>query len=138
MFDVKYTIVVPGAREPTQGTPGAAAFDLTAVSVREYDEDMYEYDTGLAFEIPPGYVGVVAPRSSVRSVRAWLANSVGIIDSDYRGTVKVTFYSATQPYQPGDRVAQIMFLPAPKAQLVFTDALSETQRGAGGHGSTGR
>lgn len=138
MFDVKYTIVEPGAREPTQGTAGAAAFDLTAVSVKEIDDDIYEYDTGLAFEIPPGYVGLVVPRSSVSNVRAWMANSVGVIDSDYRGTVRVRLYAATQPYDPGERVAQIMFLPVPTARLTYTDTLSETQRGAGGFGSTGR
>jgi dUTP pyrophosphatase len=98
-------------------------------------------DTGLAVEIPAGFVMLVFSRSGhgfKSGVR--LANSVGVIDSDYRGEVKVKLQndgSTNFEVMPGDRVAQAMLLPVPVVSLEWADELSDTERGANGHGSTG-
>lgn len=132
------------ARIPYYASAGAAAFDLTAVSWR-YDVagDFHEYGTGLAVEIPEGYVGLVYPRSSISKLNAMMANSVGVIDSDYRGELFCRFnevggddHVGTLPLV-GDRVAQMMIVELPKVILTQVDELSETERGAGGWGSTG-
>lgn len=122
---------------PTTATAGAGAVDLTAVRM-ETTMKYFEYKTGLALEIPPGHVGLIFPRSSISTTGAGLANSVGVIDSDYRGEVSVRFYSSTPPYQLGDRVAQLMVLPIPSVSFVEAEDLSETKRGEGSYGSTGR
>ena len=88
-------------------------------------------------EIPRGYVGLLFPRSSVSNKGAWLANSVGVIDSGYRGPVKVRLYGPKAPYQPGERVAQLMIMPVPYVSVQEVSELSDSQRGQGGFGSTG-
>ena len=131
---------------PSYAKDGDAGLDLTAVGF-EYDEklDAYVYHTGLAFEIPQGYVGFVYLRSSNRKTDAYLPNHVGVIDSGYRGEVLVTFKNRDNsrnainpPYLTGDRVAQIIIMPYPKVEFVEVEELSETERGEGGHGSTGK
>ncbi|MBO7692991.1 MAG: dUTP diphosphatase [Acholeplasmatales bacterium] len=129
---------------PSYAKKGDAGMDLTATSY-EYDENHknHIYGTGLAIEIPEGYVGLVFPRSSNRKTSAYLTNHVGIIDSGYRGEIMLTFKDRDalmidmQPYAIGDRIGQIMILPYP--QIVFTEVetLSSSERGTGGHGSTG-
>lgn len=125
---------------PTRKTTGAAGFDLTAVSM-EVSATMIKYDTGIAVEIPPGYVGLASPRSSICRVGLLQANSVGVIDSDFRGSISLVFYKNTQcivPYFPGDRIGQLMIVPIPEVEYVEVEELSETERGAGGYGSTGK
>ena len=137
---IKFKKLNQNAVIPKQGTAGAAGFDLTAVSI-EKNETMLKYDTGIAVEIPPGYVGLVFPRSSVCKTGLSLANSVGVIDSDFRGSISFVFYKNTQcivPYLPGDRIGQLLIVPIPEVEFVEVDELSETERGAGGYGSTGR
>ena len=98
------------------------------------------YDTGIAFEIPKDYVGLVFPRSSVFKKTLILKNSVGVIDSGYRGTIQVKFSSLRESnviYDVGDRVAQIMIIPRPSVELEEVDELSDSTRGTGGFGSTG-
>lgn len=137
---IKFKKLNPNAVIPSRKTTGAAGFDLTAVSI-EKNETMLKYDTGIAVEIPPGYVGLVFPRSSVCKTGLFLANSVGVIDSDYRGSISFVFYKPAVcivPYLPGDRIGQLVIVPIPEVEFVEVDDLSETERGAGGYGSTGK
>ena len=131
---------------PEYQSQGAACFDLVAATAKNKMEPtgpITEYDTGLAFEIPPGHVGLVFPRSSVTTkTTLMLGNGVGVIDSDYRGTVKLQFRHANpnfgQFYKEGERVGQMMILPIPLVQILEVDNLSGTERGEGGFGSTGK
>lgn len=137
---IKFKKLNPNAVIPKRGTIGAAGFDLTAIGL-EVTETTLKYDTGIAVEIPPGYVGLVFPRSSVCKTGLFLANSVGVIDSDYRGSISLVFYKPSVcivPYLPGDRIGQLVIVPIPAVEFVEVDDLSETERGAGGYGSTGK
>lgn len=127
---------------PTYAKDGDACLDLTAVSFRKDDKDNFIYGIGLAFEIPKGYVGLVFPRSSNRKTFVYLPNSVGVIDSGYRGEIEVTYKSrdfnqVDMPYKIGDRVAQIMIIPYPVVELIESEELSDSERGTGGFGHTG-
>lgn len=127
---------------PTYALEGDACLDITAISLRKDDKDNFIYGTGLAIEIPKGYVGLIFPRSSNRKTFVYLTNHVGVIDSGYRGEIEITFKSrdynqVDRPYNIGDKVAQLMIIPYPKVELVESDELSETVRGTGGHGHTG-
>lgn len=118
-----------------------ACFDLTAVSrdIR-YACGVVKYDIGLAFEIPVGYVGLVFPRSSVSNKDLILSNSVGVIDSGYRGSVSAVFriVSMMNIYEIGERVAQMMIIPVPHVEFEEVEELSESERKDGGYGSTGK
>ncbi len=100
------------------------------------------YGFGIAMEIPFGYVGLVFPRSSVRNQDLLLTNCVGVIDSGYRGELQATFKKTngldSLKYNVGDRAAQIIILPYPQVVMVESDELSDTERGDGGFGSTGK
>lgn len=119
-----------------------AGLDLVATSVEVDDDGNLVYGTGLAFEIPVGYVGLVFPRSSVSLRSLVMANSVGVIDSGYRGEVTAKFKPIGQylqnPYQIGERVAQLVIIPYPHVEFKEVDILSESERGTGGYGSTGK
>lgn len=126
---------------PKYAKDGDAGMDLVATSVTE--NDLYiEYDTGLAFEIPEGYVGLVFPRSSLSKYHLSLANAVGVVDSGYRGSVTARFKKTldqahANKYNVGDKIAQIIIMPYPTIEFEETDSLSSTERGAGGYGSSG-
>ena len=125
---------------PTYSNDGDAGMDLTICEIISEDSDSITYDFGLAFEIPHGYVGYVFPRSSIRKYDMLLTNSVGVIDSTYRGGVQGTFKKTggkNKTYQIGERAAQIIIMPYPKIFMVESDELSETVRGILGFGSTG-
>ena len=129
------------AQMPKRATDGAAGFDLTAVTCKYGDNGKVFYDTGIAVEIPDGYTGLVFQRSSVHKTGLMLCNAVGVIDADYRGSIQFVFrinYGSCSPYKAGDRIGQIVFVPIPAVELVESDELSETERGAGGYGSTGK
>ena len=128
---------------PTYSKEGDAGMDLTAVS-KEITDDYVSYKTGLSFEIPSGYVGLLFPRSSNSKKDLLLTNSVGVIDSGYRGEVELRFkpilngkLENIKTYEVGDRIGQIMIIPYPKIEFVETENLSQSQRGDGGFGSTG-
>jgi len=94
----------------------------------------------VAFEIPQGYVGLIFPRSSIYKTGLRLSNSVGVIDSGYRGEVKAVFDTSFPSYDwygLEDRAAQIIFMKLPDVQLIQADELSKSQRGEGGYGSSG-
>ena len=135
--------LVPEAAQPKFGKPGDAGADLVATSVDASSrEGQIVYGTGLAVEIPEGMVGLVFPRSSVRDKDLVLSNGVGVIDSGYRGEIMATFnlknpWSPDDVYKVGDRIAQLVIVPVPLITYVETKELSESNRGTGGHGSTG-
>lgn len=128
---------------PTYAHEGDGCMDITAVSINIVEEATYgyvEYDSGLAFEIPEGYVMLCFPRSSISETGLILSNSVAVIDSTYRGPVKARFkyIKGTKDYQVGDRIFQAMVLPYPKIVLEEVETLSESSRGEGGFGSTNK
>ena len=136
---------------PTYARHGDAGMDLTATS-KSYDEHGNVcYGTGLAFEIPHGYVGLLFPRSSNTKKDLILGNSVGVIDSGYRGEVVLKFkknYRHTynkhdelimqdvNDYEIGDRIGQIIIMPYPQVEFNLVDELSSSDRGVGAFGST--
>lgn len=125
---------------PTYSKEGDAGMDLTAVTLNETPYDI-TFGFGLALEIPKGYVGLIFPRSSIRKYDLLLTNSVGVIDSGYRGEIQATFKKTNRLdnfYKVGERVAQIMIIPYPSVKFNEVDELSDTDRGSGGFGSTGK
>lgn len=148
---VKIKKLHPNSVIPNYAKPGDAGMDLTAVS-KFFDEfGNICYGTGLAFEIPEGYVGLIFPRSSCSKKQLILANNVGVIDSGFRGEVVMKFkpslaldrgQCATDrltygTYNVGDRIAQMIIMPYPHIEFEEADKLSETDRGTDGYGSTG-
>ena len=128
---------------PSYSKAGDAAMDLTAISIEKDDDGNAVYGTGLAIEIPDGYVGLLFPRSSNSKTHLYLTNHVGVIDSGYRGEIKFKFrpingFIDARVYAKYDRVGQLIILPYPQIELVESDELSETERGDGGFGSTGK
>lgn len=155
---VKIKKLHPDAVIPSYAHATDCGMDLTAVS-RTFDEyGNVVYGFGLAFEIPEGYAGFIFPRSSNYKSGLLLTNCVGIVDSGYRGEVMAKFvtrlnypsyenenkskirhiYDEDKTYNIGDRVAQMVILPYPKVEFVEVDELSNSDRGDGGYGSTGR
>jgi dUTP pyrophosphatase len=131
-----------GAIMPSYSKEGDAGLDLTAISkIFSYNYNYIEYGTGVHVEIPEGYVGLVFPRSSISKYGISLSNSVGVIDSNYRGEIKFRFRRlafSKNVYNIGDRIGQLIIIPYPKINFILTENLSETSRGAGGFGSTGK
>lgn len=137
MLQIKIKKIDFQAVIPIYAKSGDAGLDVYAVSKNETDK-FVEYGTGLAFEIPEGYVMFVFPRSSVSNTDLVLANSVGVVDSGYRGELKLRFRkTGSDDYQIGERVGQIMVLPYPKINFEVVDELGDSDRGAGGFGSSG-
>lgn len=141
---VKFKKLHPDAVIPTKAHASDAGFDLTAVAM-EYDNvnDCFVYHTGIAFEIPYGYVGLVYPRSSVFSKNLLMTNCVGVVDAGYRGEVMAKFKRIkTDPrsssmYEAGNRIAQLIIMPIPEITFEEVSELSESDRGTVGYGSTG-
>ena len=151
-MEVKIKKLSEDAVIPAYAHDTDAGLDLVATSY-EYksDIDCHVYGTGLAVEIPEGYVGLIYPRSSNRKTNAYMCNHVGVIDSGYRGEVIISFknrdnldHSACEipqlvkPYEIGQRVAQLIIMPYPKIKFVEVDELSDSDRGENGHGSSGQ
>lgn len=142
---------------PKYESLGAAAVDLVATSKCYDDLGNVVYGTGLAFEIPDGYAGFIYPRSSLSKYDLSLANSVGVVDSDYRGEVMLKFKPTiefvthsfavntkegkiphiNEEYNIGDRIGQLIIKPIPRVEFEEVFDLSYTIRGSGGFGSTG-
>lgn len=161
---VKIKKLNPDAVIPTYSKNGDAGMDLVAISrkVGGDGSDYIEYGTGISVEIPEGYVGLLFPRSSNSNKNLTLTNSVGVIDSGYRGEVKLRFKLDTtyqdlllldgpnafcslfgvtckqSIYEVNDRVGQLIILPYPKIEFEEVEELSETERGEGGYGSSGK
>lgn len=136
---VKFKRLVREAVPPRRGSQQAAGYDLTAIDYRRDPETgVWEYRTGLAVELPPGCCGLLMPRSSIYRTGGVLSNGVGLLDSDYRGEILFKFYGDSRPYDVGQRIGQLLVLNHPAFVLEEADELSETERGAGGYGSTGK
>ena len=133
---IKIKKLHPDAKIPSYSNPGDAGMDLTAISVQE-EPGHVTYHTGLAMEIPYGFVGLLFPRSSVYKTGQTLANSVGVIDSGYRGEIMLKFNRGFDRYAAGDRIGQIIVLPHPQIIFEEVDILCDSDRGEGGFGSTG-
>jgi len=139
---VKIKKVHPDAVIPSYAKESDAGLDLVATSIISNTTFQITYGLGIALEIPEGFVGLVFPRSSIRNTELTLSNSVGVIDSGYRGELQATFNKSNGldsiSYKVGERVCQIMIIPHPIIELIEVDELSESARGAGGFGSTGK
>ena len=141
MVDVKIRKVHPDAVLPKRAHPTDAGMDVTAISM-EMTEDYIEYDTGLQFQLPAGYVMLIFPRSSNSKKDLLMCNSVGVLDAGYTGNLKFRFKLTTEGYtekiyNPGDKIGQIIILPYPEINFTETEEFDETDRGSGGFGSTG-
>lgn len=135
---------------PVKAHTSDAGFDLTAVS-RHLDENgCMVYGTGIAVEIPDGYVGLVFPRSSIAKKDITLTNCVGVIDSGYRGEIMAKFKMTEKfptgiyeldcklhYYEVGERIAQLIIMPIPEIEFDEVESLSDSERGTGGYGSSG-
>lgn len=162
---VKTKIIDKSIEMPTlkYAKDGDAGIDLIATS-KWYDEDGNVcYGTNRAFEIPEGYVGLLFPRSSNSKKDLLLSNSIGVIDSGYRGEVMMKYKPSSivngkggveikynplemsignpdsfdfRDYNIGERIGQLIIMPYPKVEFEEVDTLSETERGEGGYGST--
>lgn len=138
---VKIKKLDPRAVTPFYASPGDACMDLTAISEAIVEDSGYgyaEYGTGLAFEVPENHAMLIFPRSSISNQGLILSNSVGVVDSGYRGEVKLRFkyIKGANKYSVGDRIGQFMIIPRPIMELEEVEELSETERGSGGFGST--
>lgn len=147
---VKFKRLSPVAVLPTKATAGAACYDLYANDTVCID-DMRTFKvigTGVAIELPPGYVGLVCSRSGLAAKNGiFVLNAPGVIDEDYRGELKVILgrlaYTPQWPsenytmVEPGMRIAQLMVMPVPQLAVEEVTYLSTTDRGEGGLGSTG-
>lgn len=148
----------PNARIPKKAHSTDAGFDLYATSRKLDDDGNIVYGTGLAFEIPEGFVGYVFPRSSISKQNLFLTNSVGVIDAGYRGEVTAKFkmsqkagmleregehyfaiptFPGCTVYEVGERIAQLIIMPIPAIEFTEAEELSSSERGTGGYGSTG-
>ena len=131
-----------GARLPQYATAGAAGLDMYACleePVSIPPGAIVLIPTGVAVAIPSGYVGLIRDRSGLAT--AGLHTLAGVIDSDYRGEIKLALHNAAtaaRSIQPGDRVAQMLILPCPQVKMVEVSDLPASERGSGGFGSTGR
>lgn len=131
---------------PIYAKPGDAGLDLTVTDFIITGTKQF-VKFGLAVEIPKGYVGLIFPRSSIHKSHLTLSNSVGVIDSGYRGEISAIFYLdeiaepykiIAEPYKIGERACQMIIVPYPNIEPEFADELSETERGMNGYGSSGR
>jgi dUTP diphosphatase len=126
---------------PKYAKDGDAGLDLTATAYKVNEKGQYIYTSDLALEIPDGYVGLLFPRSSICKKDLEMTNSVGVIDSNYRGPIKSVFNPTCEDpeiYELGERFAQLIIIPYPKIEFEEVEELSETNRGTGGYGSTGK
>lgn len=126
---------------PKYQKKGDAGMDITATRVVSNTRSQITYGTSIALEIPEGHVGLIYPRSSIRNKELSLSNSVGVIDSGYRGEVMATFNKTngldSASYKAGDRICQIIVVPYPNIDFIEVKDLTKTERQDGGFGSTG-
>jgi dUTP pyrophosphatase len=146
----------PDAVIPSYAKAGDAGMDMVAISAEIAPDGSYiEYGTGIAVEVPEGHVGLIFARSSISKTSLILANHVGVVDSGYRGEIKFRFkdtemkksmrlenkwgyYASETAYEVGNKIGQLVILPYPQIQWSETDELSDTNRGDGGFGSSGK
>lgn len=164
---VKIKRITASAILPTKAHLTDAGYDLYADSITNDSKGNTVYGTGVAIEIPQGYVGLVFPRSSIAKKDLLLSNAVGVIDSGYRGEIMAKFkpihvtanplklwwqifaikrqivdlgtiYLHKEEYTLGERIAQLIIMPYPEVEFEEVDELSDSDRGENGYGSTGK
>ena len=137
MLKVKIKRLKKEAVIPKYALKGDAGMDVVAIT-KDETEKYVEYGTGLAFEIPENYVCLIFPRSSVSNKDLILSNCVGVLDSGYRGELRLKFKKVgKESYKIGDKVGQIIILPFPKINFEEVKGLSSSVRGEQGFGSSG-
>lgn len=139
MIQLKYK-AKPGFA-PTRATDGSAGWDLRIESWDWHRGQDFTFHTGLWVEIPPQHVGLVFVRSSIGRAGWYLKNGTGVIDSCYRGEILLSMAhdeACERSLEVGDRIAQLVIVTRPAVQLVEVEELSETVRGSGGFGSSGK
>lgn len=132
--------VKEGAKAPERAHPNDAGLDLFAHTKKMSSKGYLELGTGVHMQIPEGHVGLLFPRSSISNVNMSLTNSVGVIDSNYRGEILLRFKPTNAGngfYNIGDKIGQIVIMPYPMVELLQVDELEESDRGNSGFGSTG-
>lgn len=141
---VKIKRLHPLSKIPKYAHSTDAGLDLTAINYHIDENQCHVFGTGLSIEIPKGYVGLLFPRSSNAKKEVLLSNSVGVIDSGYRGEIILKYRDlhlgvCKEPYyKVGDRVGQLIIIPYPSIEFEEVEELSESPRGNNGYGSTGR
>ena len=145
MDKIKIKLIRESSKSPTYASVEAAGADIFAdidKNIEILPHQTVFIPSGFAIEIPVGYAGFVYPRSGLSSKRGLApANKVGIIDSDYRGEVMIALhYHGSEPasVSPGERIAQLIIAPVYTPGFTVCDELSDTDRGEGGFGSTGK
>lgn len=145
MHNIPVKKLHPNAKLPTYGSPEAAGADLYACmeeAVTIQPGEIFWVPTGIALEVPKGCAGLVYARSSMGAKRGLApANKVGVIDSDYRGEIRVVLLNHSkqpQTLEPGERVAQFVITPVLQPAYEEVAELTDTDRGEGGFGSTGK
>ena len=132
--------IIEEAVIPSYSRNGDAGLDLTATSF-SIENDCYVYGTGIAIEIPEGYVGLIYPRSSISNYDLILANHVGVIDSNYRGELILKFKKKSslfnKIYIVGDRIGQLIIMAYPSIEFSICEDLSSTNRNTANFGSSG-
>ncbi|MFH1365565.1 MAG: dUTP diphosphatase [archaeon] len=137
MLKIKIKKLKKEAVIPKYALKGDAGMDVVAITKNETDK-FVEYGTGLAFEIPLGYACLIFPRGSVSNKDLILSNCVGVLDSEYRGELRLRFKKVgKESYNIGDKIGQIIILPFPKIFFEEVKELGSTQRGKNGFGSSG-
>lgn len=144
-MEIKFKKLDPRAVAPVRAHESDAGYDLVATrittEINECGQLILVYHTDLAVEIPEGYFGMLTPRSSIFKKSLALTNSIGVIDSGYRGEVMAKFKTTTDVvpavYREGDKFAQLLILPVADVTFTETLELSDSDRGAEGYGSTG-
>jgi dUTP pyrophosphatase len=141
---LRFSRLTDGAREPSRAHDGDAGYDLYAVEAATLGPgERASLGTGIAVAIPDGWAGLVLPRSGLASRHGiTIPNAPGLIDSGYRGEVRVLLLN-TDPREPfevavGDRIAQLLLVRHEAPEVLEVESLDETVRGAGGFGSSGR
>ena len=144
-MEIKIKRLNERAKIPTFGTEFSAGADLYCAEEHEISVcsgQKCSIGTGISMEIPEGYVGLVFARSGLACKNGLrLCNSVGVIDADYRGEIKVVLHNDSEcvrEIKPGERVAQMIVMPYPKVSFIEVEELSDTVRGESGFGGTGR
>lgn len=147
MVDVKIKLLSSDSKMPVKANISDAGFDCFAHSLESYGEDdglSIKYNLGFSMELPIGWCALIFPRSSVVKTNLILANSVGVIDSGYRGEIAAIFKSKSATnnsqnnYKVGDRVCQIIFYKLPDVNLIESNNLDTNNDRGGGFGSTGK
>lgn len=143
-MQIKFKLIHSNAQPPKRAHLTDAGFDLYCAEIfYDYDREQYICNSGVAFEIPEGHVGLLFPRSSICRTHLSLSNAVGVIDSGYRGGVSAVFNVTSSNrnrifYRVGERFAQLVILPIPAVEFIEAHDLEDSDRGAGGYGSSGK